>query len=195
MSDRKGGRRRTGTIVNIGTKRSPIYQALITMNDGRRKRLPPLPRGTSEAKARDYAAYWSERAKEAPVPKPKPDRVYQITSDITLTTVCDWYGIEHPRFPKEACLSAAHQLATSTHRIDRYGYVRCGDSSVHRLVMAIAINRPFFAKENVHHVNGNRRDNRIQNLELWSRDQPSGQRVSDKVAWAREIIRKYRGAA
>lgn len=34
-------------------------------------------------------------------------------------------------------------------------------------------------------------DNRPENLELWSSSQPAGQRVEDKIAWARMILERY----
>lgn len=66
-----------------------------------------------------------------------------------------------------------------------------GDILEHRWLVAEALGRPLRPGETVHHRNGRRSDNRLENLELWVKHQPYGQRVCDLLAWARNILALY----
>jgi hypothetical protein len=131
---------------------------------------------------------------------------------------CSVEGCERPAESRGLCpghYARWHRLGDALHggpalqrqniagpRADLNGYILWKDMShpqasangtvlQHRVVMSEQIGRPLKPSESVHHRNGKRDDNRIENLELWTSMQPSGQRPLDLIAYAREILAMY----
>jgi len=61
----------------------------------------------------------------------------------------------------------------------------------HIYVMSWILKRRLLPGETVHHKNGIKCDNTLDNLELRVKSHPHGQSVPDMVSWAKELLQRY----
>jgi hypothetical protein len=97
---------------------------------------------------------------------------------------------------KKYCAEACYNAARRESAISNNDYLRVKvDGEMvgeHRHVVEQAIGRKLTEDESVHHLNGKRWDNRLENLELWStRAHRPGQRVEDWIKDAIWTLERY----
>lgn len=135
----------------------------------------------------------------------QPDRTFTCVACGTIVTLMryidsrgrnkGWYNSGR-KFCSVTCRQRGRHIGAIGY-VDKNGYRifntlrldgRTYQISEHRLVMERLIGRELLPTETVHHLNGQRSDNRPENLELWDKRHGPGQRVSDKIAWALALL-------
>lgn len=142
-----------------------------------------------------YASYRKGKSFKDPQPK-KRCSVHRCFKWAIAKGMCDRHYREVKKYGKvrKPCEKRA---SSGQGHLDKYGYVRVTHPTTkrqchaHRIIMEEHLGRLLYPEETVHHINGVRHDNRLENLELWTKHHPAGQRVSDKIVWAKEILRLY----
>jgi hypothetical protein len=150
----------------------------------------------------------------------KCNKLFKSYSLLCAVCYWEKFKIDHPDKAKIRLEKEAKKIRDSTRKklnlsldhpslkgkagsghIDKNGYVyiTVKDAIVdygraileHKYIMEKKLGRQLYLNENIHHKNGIRNDNRIENLELWHKGQPAGQRVIDKIKWCIEFLTEY----
>ena len=101
-------------------------------------------------------------------------------------------ALNDPTLPRSTT-GYVREMWSKTLSIEGYVTIKTPDGITmeHRWVMEQHLGRKLLRTETVHHINGIRDDNRIENLELWANQHPYGQRVEDVIAY---VVAHHRDA-
>lgn len=144
---------------------------------------------------------WTREGRDLP-----PRMVEPTTNKLCLVDGCDrpnesrgYCRKDYAKKVRSGELKPLYHKTQSGYRfIDDNGYVRIMEPGwsnyrrEHRHVMEQHLGRKLLPGETVHHKNGDKQDNRIENLELWVSRHPAGQRVTDQIAHAVWLLETYR---
>lgn len=192
------------------------WRASGTVGDAEIRRVQPKS-GTCSAEGCDLPVkcagycgghYWRVRTKGEPGGPIRAARPVECTVDGCTRKPCG-QGLcrmhyERKRKGREIGAAEPQRRASGDGHVMASGYivksVKGRPWLEHRRIMEQLLGRELKDHETVHHVNGQRGDNRTDgplrgfrsgNLELWSSRQPAGQRVADKVEFAVSLLREY----
>lgn len=163
----------------VGFKHTEATKLRMSQTAKRKRIDPPHPSGIDHPFfGRKHSS--ETRKKISEKLKSNPDRFGRVTTEETKEKIRQGkLGSKNPNWK-----------GGRYHTANGYIYVSSasGGNKIfeHRLVMERHLGRRLQEWETVHHKNGVRDDNRIENLELWARAHPIGQRVKDILKFYEE---------